>query len=192
MSKSLGNIYTLQDILDKGYDLEAFKLLVLSKHYSTEGNFTWENLEAAQNRLNEIRAWADLRHQPSADTMPRELDELFRTTREDMLTAMQDNLNSPAALVALGKLMDYMSNIPIPGVEGTYTDGTLQFISDLIGIDIAHRPDITNEQKQLIKAREAAREAKDWTKSDELRDLLREQGIEIKDTPHGTVWSRAQ
>lgn len=189
MSKSLGNIYTLQDILDKGYDIEAFKLMVLSKHYRTEGNFTWENLEAAQNRLKEIQAWADLRHQPGTDVMSTELDELFRDTRQSILKAMQDDLNSPAALVALGKLMDYMSTIAIPGV-GAYTDGTLQFIEDILGLKLANRRDITSEQKQLIKDRETARETKDWARSDELRDQLKKQGLEIKDTPRGTIWSR--
>lgn len=191
MSKSLGNIYTLKDIKDKGFDLQAFKLMVLSKHYRTEGNFTWDILEAAQNRLNEIKAWADLRHQPSTDIMPKELDELFRATRVAMLEALQNDLNTPTALRALGKLMDYMSNIPIPGVEGKYTNGTLKLIDDLLGLEISNRPDITKEQKQLIKDREAARAAKDWAKSDELRDQLKNQGIEVKDTPHGTIWNRA-
>lgn len=190
ISKSLGNGFTLEDIMKKGYDLQAFKLMVLSKHYRTEGNFTWEILEAAQNRLNEIRAWADLRHQPSADTMPTELDELFRDTKTKMLVALQNDLDTPGALIELGKLMDYMSNIPIPATEGTYTKGTLKFIDDLLGLSISHRPDITTEQKQLIKKREAAREAKDWAKSDQLRDQLKKQGLEVKDTPHGTVWSR--
>ncbi|MCA9331114.1 cysteine--tRNA ligase [Candidatus Saccharibacteria bacterium] len=191
MSKSLGNIYTLQDIVDKGYDVEAFKLLVLSKHYQTEGNFTWENLDAAQNRLREIRAWADLRHQPSTDTMPKELDELFRDTKASMLTAMQDNLDSPAALVALGKLMDYMSDIPIPGVEGEFTSNTLQFIEDLLGIQLADRPDITTEQKQLITERQKARDSRDWTASDNLRDKLKSEGIEVRDTAYGTQWYRS-
>lgn len=191
MSKSLGNIYTLQDILDKGYELQAFKLLVLSKHYRTEGNFTWEIIEAAQNRLQELRAWADLRHQPSADKMPAELDELFRDTREGVLKALQDDLNTPEALAVLGKLVSYMQNIPIPGVEGKYTDGTLAFLDSVFGLGLDNRPDITPEQKQLIKNREVAREAKDWTKSDELRDQLKKQGIEVKDRPFGTQWSRA-
>jgi cysteinyl-tRNA synthetase len=190
MSKSLGNIYTLKDILDKGYDLEAFKLLVLSKHYSTEGNFTWENLTAAQNRLKEIRAWADLRHQTTVDTMPTELDELFKDTKQQMLEAMQDNLNGPEALIALGRLMDYMSKTPIPSVEGKYTDGSLKFIEDLLGLSLNDRPDITAEQKQLIQDRESAREAKDWQKSDEIRDQLKVQGLEVKDTEFGTQWSR--
>src|SRR5690606_5791729 len=140
--------------------------------------------------LNEIRAWADLRYQPSADTMPTELDERFRDTKAAMLEAMQNNLDSPGALMELGKLMDYMSNIPIPGVEGKYTDGTLQCMEELLGINLKNRPDITNDQKELIKQREQARTAKDWIKSDELRDQLKEQGLEIKDTTHGSIWNR--
>lgn len=190
MSKSLGNIYTLQDIVDKGYDIEAFKLLVLSKHYQTEGNFTWENLDAAQNRLREIRAWADLRHQPSTNTMPKELDELFRDTKTNMLSAVQDNLDTPAALIALGRLMDYMSGIAIPGVEGEFTDNTLGFIEDLLGIKLRDRPDITAEQKQLIEEREQARISKEWAAADKVRDELRSQGIELRDTPYRTIWSR--
>ncbi len=190
ISKSLGNGFTLEDITKKGFDLQAFKLMVLSKHYRTEGNFTWEILEAAQNRLNELRAWSDLRHQPSADKMPTELDEMFRDTREGILKALQDDLNTPEALAVWGKLVSYMQTIPIPGVEGKYTDGTLAFLDSVFGLDLADRPDITDEQKQLIKDREAARAAQDWARSDELRDQLKEQGIQVRDTDHGPIWSR--
>lgn len=191
MSKSLNNFYTLQDIRERGYDPLAFRLLVLQSHYSTQSNFTWKSLDAAQNRLKELRAWADLRHQPSADSMPKELDEMFRDTRERILQMLQDNLNTPEALAAWGKLVSYMQTIPIPGVEGKYTDGTLAFLDAVFGLDLANRPDITDEQKQLIAERQQARDAKDWATSDKLRDQLKEQGIEVRDTPGGTVWSRA-
>lgn len=191
MAKSANNFYTLQDIIDKGFDPLAFRLLVLQGQYRSQTHFSWDNLEAAQNRLNDIRAWADLRHQPGAATMPDELDQLFKSTREDIQSALQNDLNTPLALAALGKLMDYMSSIPIPGVEGKYTDGTLQFIDDAFGLNIAHRPDITDEQKQLIAEREQAREAKDWAKSDELRDQLKSQGIGLRDTSYqGAQWYR--
>lgn len=190
MSKSLGNIYTLQDIIDKGYELQAFKLLVLSKHYRTEGNFTWEILQAAQNRLNELRAWADLRHQPSTEKMPVELDELFRDTKDSILKALQDDLNTPKALAVLGKLVNYMQNIPIPGVEGKYTEGTLEFLDTVFGLDLANRPDINDRQKELMKQRQKARDEKDFKKSDELRDQLKGQGIEVRDTDYGQIWSR--
>jgi cysteinyl-tRNA synthetase len=191
MAKSAGNFYTLQDIIDKGYDPLAFRLLVLQGQYRSQTHFSWDNLEAAQNRLNDIRAWADLRYQPGTDVFPDELDLLFKSTREDVASALQNDLNTPLALAALGKLMDYMSNIPVPGVEGKYTDGTLQFLDDTLGLDIAHRSDITDMQKQLIHDRETARQAKDWARSDELRDQLKDQDIGLRDTSYqGAIWFR--
>lgn len=190
ISKSLGNGITLEDIEAKGYSLEAFRLHVLESHYRSQSKFSWDSLEAAQNRLNDIYAWADLRYQPSADAMTEELDLLFKTTREEMLAALQNDLNTPAALTSLGKLMNYMSNIPIPGVEGKHTNGTLAFIEQLLGIKLANREDINDEQKALIKNRERARQAQNWAKSDQLRDQLKEQGIGLRDTAHGAVWYR--
>jgi cysteinyl-tRNA synthetase len=190
ISKSLGNGIRLHDIIDRGISLEAFRLHVLESHYRSQSKFSWESLEAAQNRLNDIYAWADLRHQPSANTMPEELDLLFKSTREDILAALQDDLNTPVALVSLGKLMNYMATSPIPGVEGKYTDGMLAFLDKVFGLEIANRPDITAEQKQLIVDRETARSDKDWSRSDELRDQLLAEGIGVRDTPYGSQWYR--
>lgn len=191
MSKSLKNFYTLADITAKGFDPLAFRLLVLQSHYRSQSNFSWESLEAAQNRLRELRAWADLRHQPSSDTMSSELDELFRETRQNILSAVQNDLNTPLALAHLNKLVAYMQTIAIPGVEGRYTDGTLAFLDSVLGLNLSRRPDISHEQKALIAAREDARLAKDFALSDKLRDELRAQGIELRDTNFGPQWSRA-
>ena len=190
ISKSLGNGITLEDIEARGISLMALRLHVLESHYRSQSKFSWESLQSAQARLKNIYAWADLRFQPSATEMTDELDNLFRTTKEDILSALQNDLNTPQALVALGKLMDYMSNSAIPGVEGKYTDGTLQFISDAFGLDLAHRKDIESEQKQLIRERENARAAKNWVKSDEIRVELVKQGLGLRDTEHGTIWYR--
>lgn len=190
MAKSANNFYTLQDIVDKGVDPISFRLLVLQAHYRSQVHFSWDNLLAAQNRLNDIYAWADLRWQPSADAMTSELDELFRSTRQNILEALQNDLNTPQALMHLGVLMDYMSKVAIPGVEGRYTDGTLAFLENIFGLPLSNRPDITDEQKQLIREREAAREAKDWTKSDEIRNQLHNQQLGLRDTAYGTQWYR--
>lgn len=170
MSKSLGNIYTLKDISDKGYDLDAFKLLVLSKHYRTEGNFTWEILEAAQNRLNNWRAIGDLRWQGAGE------GEVV----SGLLVHLQNDLDTPGALARIDELFSAEQPVGLHSL--------LDEIRDLLGITI-HRDDISPDQKQLIKDREAAREAKDWAKSDELRDQLAEQGIALRDTSSGTIWS---
>lgn len=190
MSKSLENIYTLQDILDKGFSIEAFKLLILSKNYHTEGNFTWDNLNAAQNRLNELYSWADLRHQPSADSTSEKLDEMFRDTKSGILKALRDNLNTPQALIELNRLVSYMQTIPIPGVEGEHTKGTLAFLDRMFGLGLDNRPDITDEQKNKLKSRESAKLEKDFKTADELRATLEEQGIGINDTANGQVWFR--
>jgi len=190
MAKSAKNFYTLQDVREKGYEPLVFRLMVLQSHYRNQSNFTWENLEAAQTRLQDIRAWADLRYQPSADTMPNELDQLFKSTREGILNALQNDLNTPEALAVLGKLMNYMSTIPIPGVEGKYTDGTLGFLDEVFGLDISNRPDITKEQKDTMAKRQQARDDKNFAASDKLRDELKEQGIGVRDTAHGQVWYR--
>jgi cysteinyl-tRNA synthetase len=192
MAKSKGNSYTLGDITDKGFHPLALRLLYLQAHYRSEINFTWESIEAAQNALLNLYAWADLRYQPSTDEFYDELDELFRDTREGIKTALLDDLNTPAALAVLAKLVNYMSNHPIPGVEGKYTDGTLAFLDSVFGLNLANRPDITPAQKALIAGREDARAAKDWAKADQLRDQLRQEGIELDDTPNGPRWKRTQ
>lgn len=180
MSKSLGNIFTLQDILDKGYDLQAFKLVVLSKHYRTEGNFTWEILEAAQNRLNHWQASADLRWQANHNKAVS-----FENSVNAILEYLKDDLNSPWALT----IIDDLDDLDPKSVDYESLTSFLEFIRETLGINLI-TPDISEEQKSLIFKREEARIAKDWTKSDQLRDELQKQGIEVKDTDHGSIWSR--
>jgi cysteinyl-tRNA synthetase len=170
MSKSLGNIYTLHDIEEKGYDVRAFKLLVLSKHYRTEGNFTWEILEAAQNRLNNWRAASDLRWQQPEST-----------NKLDLIGFLQNDLDTPGAVAAID---EYLETAVIPNTE------SLENIRDLLGIDLLG-DDISGEQKELVKKREEARSSQDWKQSDEIRDQLQAQGITVRDTENGTIWSRA-
>ncbi len=173
MSKSLGNIFTLQDILDKGYDIQAFKLLVLSKHYRTEGNFTWEILDSSQNRLDNWQAVADLRWQ-----LPETEPNL------NIRAALNDDLDTPKAVALIDALLDdCLQYNNAPSQEDLYK------IKDLLGIDLL-KEDISDNQKELIKRREQAREDKDWQEADELRNKLKEQGIEVRDTSTGTIWSR--
>jgi len=191
IAKSSGNGITLEDIEAKGYSLETFRLHVLESNYRSQSIFSWESLEAAQNRLHDIQAWADLRHQPGADAFPKELDLLFKATREEIAAALQNDLNSSAALASLSKLMNYMFAIPVPSIEDTYIDDILQFLDGVFGLNIAHRSDISDEQKQLIRERESARAAKDWAKSDKLRDRLKAEGIGLRDTSYqGAQWYR--
>lgn len=190
MSKSLNNFYTLDDISKKGYEPLAFRLLVLQAHYSSQLNFTWGSLEASKNRLKELRAWADLRYQGTTDKTTPELDALFNKTKEDILEALSNDLNTPQAMSALSKLVSYMQDTDIPGEDRLYTNGFLNFIDEAFGLHLATRVDITDEQKKLIRERLAARESNNFDESDRFRDLLLKQGLALKDTVRGTFWSR--
>jgi cysteinyl-tRNA synthetase len=186
MSKSLGNIYTIKDIRDKGFDLEAFKLTILSKHYRTEGNFTWDIIEASQNRLNGYRAMADNVWQPSEQGTVD--DAQINATQVAIRQALQDDLNTPQALRALSQFESAIdSNGLAEHSQGAYT-AFLEWIDGVLGLTLSKRADISSEQKTLIKERQEARDDKNWEISDRLRDQLLEQGIEIKDTPRGQIW----
>jgi cysteinyl-tRNA synthetase len=178
LSKSLGNSYTLADIEDKGFSLDAFKLLVLSSHYRTEGNFTWEILQAAQNRLQRWQSVADMRWQNF------EQDSCAHM-QQDVIAALQNDLDTPKVLSLIDAGFDELvASNSAPSID------VLRFIDNVLGINL-DKPDITDEQKQLISQRQQVRTNKDWKASDELRDKLLEQGIAVKDTPNGAIWSRA-
>ena len=187
MSKSLGNIYTLHDILDKGYSIDAFRVFALGKHYRTEGNFTWDNLEAAANRLRNWQQTFDMRWQPIGEETTGTPDP--EGVLHSFIDALQDDLDTVAAL----HLIDAVANkIEQHGM----TPGNLQLATELM--QLVHgtlgftlfRDDISDGQKALIHQREQARTDKDWTRSDELRDRLVSQGIGLRDSSNGAVWYR--
>lgn len=181
MSKSLGNIYTLKDILDHGFSTDDFKLMVLSKHYRTEGNFTWDILEAAKQRLERWRqtyslVWQIEDSQNSTDDL--ENNNLIETITNDLNTAK-----------SVAEIDSTMHSVEAEN-QGK---GKLLFVGDYLkkyfGIDITSE-DISEDNKSKILEREKARENKNWQESDMIRDNLLEQGIGLKDTPKGTVWFR--
>lgn len=185
MSKSLGNIYTLADIVERGYDLRAFKLLVLSKHYRTEGNFTWEILDAFQNNIKNWQAWADLRFQ---NLSSRNLEINYNEAKKIILGHLQDDLDT---VHAVGYINGMINRIEQLGIDSEAISSAAMFIGDTVGINLMNSKDISNELKALIADRQKAREAKDWAESDKLRDELLKQGITVKDTPNGSIWQRS-
>jgi cysteinyl-tRNA synthetase len=189
MAKSIGNIYTLQDLQDRGYTTEAFKILILSKHLRTEGNFTWDILDAAQNRLKHWQEVAVLRWQlPSAVNQKPGFE--FDYYQQAILEHLANDLGTPEALAALDGFAtllekDFTNQSPIDAKE--FAD-FLTFVDDIFGLSLSKLQDISDEQKQLIAEREAARANKNWAESDKLRDQLQEQGIGLRDTPNGAIW----
>lgn len=175
MAKSIGNIYTLGDIEKHGFDVMAFKLMILSKNYHTEGNFTWDILSASQNRLDNWYGVAALTWQ---------LNENPTDPTSDLTQSLSDNLDTPKALKIIDEYFDScQAHNTAPNKK------FLAHINTLLGINLS-QADITKEQKQLIKDREQARETKNWKKSDEIRDVLARQGIVLRDDKDTQIWTR--
>ncbi|MFO0920450.1 MAG: cysteine--tRNA ligase [Candidatus Saccharimonadales bacterium] len=186
ISKSLGNGYTLTDIEERGLDVEAFKLMVLSSHFQTEGNFTWEILEASQSRLNNLRRMADLKFQAVKSAPQTD----FAKYQELLLEVMCDNLDTPKALSILSTQVSELESNLVNTDQIDEFSKYLTYIDDLFGFSLSTRQDINTKQKQLIEARAQARLNKDWEKSDDIREKLKTQGIFINDTQNLQIWSR--
>ena len=194
MSKSLGNIVTLKDVLNKGFEAMAFKLAILSKHYQTEGNFTWDIMEAAQARLDHWRGYAVLRHQ-THDTLDDDDNKdnndavSLLAAKQALIEKLNDNLDTPGAMALIDEAFSQLDRAPL---ERIHRQSLLQFIEtidELTGLELAAAtPDITDEQKRLILARWQARQSKDWQTADQLRDELADSGIGVRDTPSGQIW----
>ncbi len=172
MSKSLGNFFTLDDVIKRGFDPLALRLLFLQSHYRSQTNFTWEALEAAQNALHDLYAWADLSKQAGSDLDWAKLLEAVKET-------VAADLNTPKALAAISEVTAQK-----PSQE------SLGQLDDILGLKLADRPDISEAQKKLIDERETARRSQDWAKADQIRTQLIDDGIEINDTADGPIWSR--
>lgn len=189
ISKSLGNGITLEDIEAKGYSLEAFRLHVLESHYRSQSKFTWESLEAAQNRLKNLQAFAVLRYQ-AKDTVVSAASFSLSAAGDLLLEALAKDLDTPRLLATLSNVVTHYNTALLHTEFVTEFDRFLEMIDALLGITLSVLPDITTEQKSLIGQRDEARSAKDWARSDEIRDALLAEGISVRDTPQGTIWAR--
>lgn len=186
ISKSLGNGIRLQAIIEKGYSAETIRLNILESHYRSHGQFSWEGLKAANNRFASYRAMAVLRYQPRTDGGMAEND--LQVYRDNIQKALENDLNTSQALTELSAMADALDNHGISiSSQGAY--GTmLEWLDKALGLQLATIKDIDDAQKQSITERQTAREAKDWSASDAIRDQLAKQGIGVKDTPAGPIW----
>ena len=195
ISKSLGNGYTLQDLNDKGFNALDLRLFILQSHYRTESNFTFENLQAAHNRLENWTNVAALRHQIH-DTLQHDgateddskTVSLYAASKA-LVETLGDDLNTPAALALIDDAFDRVTASRLDSLHQHALVSFIETIDDLFGLDLLESsPDINDEQKQLIIARARARENKDFNAADELRAKLEKSGITVRDTASGSIW----
>jgi cysteinyl-tRNA synthetase len=187
ISKSLSNGIRLQELQDKGYSPMVVRLHILESHYRSQSKFSWEGLEAARNRLKSFQNMAALQWQ-CIESTGTQLQ--FGNEARVILSYMQDDLNTPKALAHMSIHANILDANLLAKEQLDEFRTYLRRLDDLFGLGLSDVADLTDEQKQMVAEREAARVAKDWAKSDEQRDKLKEQGIGVRDTAYGPIWYR--
>ncbi|MBI2576684.1 cysteine--tRNA ligase [Candidatus Woesearchaeota archaeon] len=190
MSKSLGNFFTLRDLLSKGHKPHAIRYLLLSVHYRQQLNFTVSSLEAAAQAVDKINNFVFLLRKKSVGSSHPEVKRILQKAEKEFSGHMDNDLNISEALSVIFELMNNINKLDIgKGDAGAVLD-FFGRVDQVLGI--LEQPDqaVDSKVKGLIQKRDNARASKDWKKADEIRELLRNEGIELMDTEQGTIWKK--
>ena len=201
MSKSLGNFFTVRDILEK-YDAQVLRFFMLSAHYRSQLNFSADLMEAAKNSLDRILTAADrardfLSKAEEGELKEGELDlikeaEGFRAKYEE---AMDDDFNTADAIAAIFELVKFMNTNITDQTTKAFDAALLAELNelmDILGLTTERKAELLDEEiEKLIEERQNARKEKNFARADEIRAELLNKGIVLEDTREGVKWKRA-
>ena len=193
MSKSLGNWYTLRDVLDKGYMPRAVRYLLMATHYRQQLNFTFQGLDAARSALERYNDFmANLKDYPgngSGGEAAAVIDKALKGFEE----SLDDDLNISGAM---GAVFDFIRDINRLKAENKLSaderDRALETVNrfDTVLNFTEQQGGIEQEIEDLIQQRTDARKSKDFARADQIRDDLLARGIVLEDSPQGVRWKR--
>jgi len=174
MSKSKGNFYTLQDLIDKGFEPPAFRYLCLTTHYRKNLNFTFKGLEGAQKALNRLRQQVGELGKPKVGCA--EFEEQF-------LKTINDDLNTPKSLAIVWDLIKSVHPNSAKKASILKMDKVLG-----LGLDkqVKLKVEISQEIKDLVAEREKLRKEKQWQEADRVRKEIQNKGFFVEDTSQGS------
>ena len=183
MSKSLNNLYTLEDLEKKGYEPLVYRMFNYTSNYRNKINFTWDSMESSKTALARLRE-GYLKHVNGKDDVS---DEIIENFENNFLNAINDDLNMPVAMSVVWEI------IKMSQKSQKLAKLLLKF-DNVLGFDLENynheKKELPQEILDLVKQRDIARLNKNWTESDRIRDLLIENGYLVKDTKEGTIVSR--
>ena len=200
MSKSLGNVYTLSDVLARGHRASALRYLLLSSHYRKQLNFTWAGMEQAEESLRRVVDCLARLETVSWDRASAAVQESIENARAAFRQALLDDLNTAAGLAAMFDLVrDLNAAIDAKDIGRQDADAARRVIDEfdcVLGVitlrraEDAQPPVPVEEIERLIDERKAARTRRDFSAADSIRQSLAERGILLEDNPGGTRWKR--
>ena len=199
MSKSLGNFYTLRDILDKGYDAKVIRYLLLSANFKHQLNFTFQSLDAAKNTVGSLFNFLNRLKDVKNNKSNSKVKGLIKKVQKEFSDAMDYNLNTNSALASLFKFINGINNlIDSNGVGKSDAKAVRNVILDfdkILGLDLKSalkERKLPKEAEQLIEDRKSARAKGDYKIADGIRKRLEEEfGIVLEDTKYGVKWKKA-
>jgi cysteinyl-tRNA synthetase len=197
MAKSKGNFFTLRKLIDMGYDPLEIRYLLVSVRYRKQLNFTLEGLRDAKNALDRIKEFlfrlASAKLKPGSST---KVASLITTAREQFEAALDDDLNTSAALAALSVLIK-ASNVALDAGELLEDDrgqifNWLRVVDERLAIMPAMEQLVQSDEEidALVAQINEARRNRDFATSDRIRNELLNRGVLIEDTREGTRWRR--
>ena len=201
MSKSLGNFFTVREIGEK-YDLQVLRFFMLSAHYRSPLNFSADLMEASKNALDRIINAVENLKFLAGNGAEGEMTEAEQKEVEGLTEyekkfdeAMDDDFNTADAIAAIFELVKYAnSNVTAENTKAFINTVKEKIVSlaDILGLIVEKEEEILDSDiEKLIEERQAARKEKNFARADEIRNLLLEKGIVLKDTREGVKWERA-
>ena len=191
MSKSLGNFYTLRDLLEKGFSGPEVRLMLLSGHYRTQLNFTLEGLDASRASLTRLSDFVQRLRNVESDVSDGVFDEI-EAARRAFQNALFDDLNISEGLAALFEFVRKVNHLCDQEKIGTNgAKAALDFLGELdsvlgcIPFEEAEL-EIPQELIEALEKRQQARKEKNWAEADKQRDLIQAAGFIIEDSPSGS------
>lgn len=197
MSKSLGNTHTINFLMEKGMDPVSIRYHLISSHYRSPLNFTFEGVaqaDAAVGRIRDFKRRLE-REKPQGGDEAK-TDETIDRSAKSFAGFLEDDLNIAGSL---GEMFTFIRDINTMLDDGSLTEtGRQRSLALLMKWDSildVLREDYKDDSDSawidnMISKREEARKARDWAAADEIRNGLLEKGIVLEDTPHGTIWKK--